>query len=109
MKILASSIGLLPNVESLDVSDNRLTDASLCKLIGCVKNMKSLKSINLGQNKIDSEASTMLRYYVQSSTCTLHELKLSKADVVGSVFLNLNSTSSRFDSGRSAIEFQYVL
>lgn len=80
-KILAECIHELPLIESIDLSDNSLTDASLKYLVDSMTRIPSLTHLNLSKNKIDGESSEALSNFVSRSDCPLVSLILQSADV----------------------------
>eukprot|EP00752_Nemacystus_decipiens_P004848 g4411.t1 len=77
---LAPTLRFLPNLASIVLRDNRLTDLSLNDILAEAVGLKSLTSLDLSSNKIDNSA-LVLRAYVASSSCSLQKLSLSNADV----------------------------
>ncbi|CAM9606226.1 unnamed protein product, partial [Phaeothamnion confervicola] len=71
----------LPETHGLDVTDNRLTAASLVPLCRVVAaHMPRLRSLNLSENKVDSAAG-IVRDYLKRGDCRLRRLVLRSADV----------------------------
>ncbi|CAM9358212.1 unnamed protein product, partial [Discosporangium mesarthrocarpum] len=77
---LAVALPGIPQLESLNIRDNRLTDLSLVQIMASTIQMDRLTSLDVSCNKIDSSAHA-LREYVASRTCSLKSLSLSKADI----------------------------
>ncbi|CAM9700959.1 unnamed protein product, partial [Ectocarpus sp. 12 AP-2014] len=77
---LAPTLPLLPNLASLNLRENRLTDASLDNILAEAVRLECLTSLDLSCNKIDHSA-LVLREYVASTRCKLQRLSLSNADV----------------------------
>ncbi|CAM9219645.1 unnamed protein product [Ectocarpus fasciculatus] len=77
---LATTLPLLPNLASLNLRENRLTDASLDNILAEAVRLECLTSLDLSCNKIDHSA-LVLREYVASARCKLQRLSLSNADV----------------------------
>ena len=59
-KNLAESLKDLPCVESIDLSDNSLTDASLQYLVTSIAEIATLRELDLSRNKIDGTCSPNL-------------------------------------------------
>lgn len=78
---LGRCLGELPDLRKLDISDNRLTDASLKTLLDSIAKMTHLEVLKCGHNKFDSDAAEALSVYLASPTCPLFELSMSHADV----------------------------
>lgn len=99
----------LPHLHRLNIKNNRLTDTSLTLLLQGVKQMPKLQSLDLGQNKIDSEASVLLSDFLKQSSCPLKELGMSNADVDDGECVNLvasldmNQTLTSLDLSRNRI------
>ena len=79
--ILAESLVDLPDVESIDISDNVLTDLSLEPLLKAVSTISSLKELNLSSNVIGPKAAKAISNYLSSPNCPLQRLILQNADV----------------------------
>jgi hypothetical protein len=71
-------IDQLPIVESIDFSDNRMTDVSLMPLAEKLVFMTSLTHLDLSFNKIDESAETIIEY-LQGKKCKLKTLVLNGA------------------------------
>lgn len=80
-KILAESLVDLPDVESIDISDNVLTDLSLVPFLKSVSTISTLKELNLSSNVIGPKAAKAISSYLSCPTCPLKRLILQKADV----------------------------
>ncbi|CAM9374928.1 unnamed protein product, partial [Discosporangium mesarthrocarpum] len=76
----AEVLSRLPEVESLNVADNRLTDRSLEPLCRLVVEMPCLRCLDLSANKVDMAAAT-IREYLVHRTCSLETLVLRQADL----------------------------
>ena len=79
--ILADSLCDLPGIESVDLSDNNLTDLSL---VPCIKSfffIPNLREINLSLNHIGPKASGAISDYVSLPHCPLQRLILQNANV----------------------------
>ncbi|CAM9461228.1 unnamed protein product [Pylaiella littoralis] len=77
---LATSLPFLPNLTSLKLRENRLTDVSLNNILAEAVRLERLTSLDLSSNKIDHSA-LVLREYLASISCALQSLSLSNADV----------------------------
>jgi hypothetical protein len=79
--IFAQSLKELPFVQSLDLTDNNLTDVSLHPIIQSVASLSSLTYLNLSQNDVDGDCSKALSTYLAKSDCPLKCLIMQNADV----------------------------
>jgi len=77
--VLAQCLNDVPHVQYINLADNRLTDKSLVPILQRLGT--DLLFLNLSQNKIDEEASSMLRCYLGNTNCRVTSLILSHADV----------------------------
>lgn len=66
----------LPTVETIDLSDNRLTDVSLLPLVSKLDKLPHLTALDLSYNKID-DSSELIMEYLKSSRCRLKTLMLN--------------------------------
>lgn len=80
-EIIAEAIAGLPDVESVNLSDNNLTDDSLGPIMLALVHVPTLLELDISRNKVDEVASTALASYLSSSGCTLRKLVLHHADV----------------------------
>jgi len=78
---LASCLSDLPNLRRLNIRDNRLTDISLAPILLAVHQCTNLTSLDIGSNKMDSEASATMGKLLARPECSLLNLGMSKADV----------------------------
>jgi len=79
--LFAEALGDLPYVDTIDISDNNLTDASLNSIIKSIVCIPSVTSLNVSQNDVDSVSSTALAEYLRSPVCALRKLILRRADI----------------------------
>ena len=79
--ILAESLADLPEIESIDISDNALTDLSLVPCLQALSNVKNLTEINLSSNIIGPRAAKAISDYLSTPSCPLQSLILQNADV----------------------------
>lgn len=79
--ILAESLVDLPDVESIDISDNVLTDLSLVPFLKAVSTISTLKELNLSSNVIGPKAAKAISAYLSCASCPLKRLILQNADV----------------------------
>ena len=79
--VLAESIRDLPFIESINLSDNNLTDLSLSKIINSIITIGSLTDLDLSDNVIDGKAAMALAKFLGSSNCKLKRLIMRKANI----------------------------
>lgn len=78
---LASALIHCPCVQSINLAGNRLTDLSIYPILESLFRNNALTSINLSNNKLDSDSISILKKHVRGSECKLRELALGKADI----------------------------
>lgn len=78
--IFAKSLQNMPFLESINLTDNNLTDTSLHHIIDAFQSIPALTCLNLSNNEINRTAATSLASYV-ANNATLTTLLLSKADL----------------------------
>jgi Ran GTPase-activating protein (RanGAP) involved in mRNA processing and transport len=71
----------LAHVESLRLSDNRLSDQGVRGVVRAARAMPRLVTLDLSRNKIDDSASAEIRDFVASNVCMLRTLVLRAADI----------------------------
>lgn len=79
--ILAECIPSMPYLQSLNLKDNRLTDASLGPILKALMNVSGLLHLDISNNKMDDVSSETLATYLGLETCPLEKLSMSSADV----------------------------
>jgi hypothetical protein len=80
MTPLIQVMDTLPAIQTIDLCDNRLTDATLVPLAAKLVNFKSLTHLDLSFNKMD-ESSNAIMDFLKSEDCKLFTLLLNGADV----------------------------
>ena len=70
----------LPAVETIDFSDNRMTDVSLVPLMAKLTSLTTLTHLDLSYCKMDV-SSVSIMDYISSSNCTLKKFFLQAADI----------------------------
>jgi Ran GTPase-activating protein (RanGAP) involved in mRNA processing and transport len=70
----------LPAVETVDLSDNRMTDVSIMPLTIKLRALTTLTHLDLSFNKMDDSSASIMKY-ISSKDCTLRTLKLNGSDV----------------------------
>ena len=75
--VLAGSLPDLPLVQTLDLRDNRLSDAGLHLLLKSLSVMSSLTDIKLSQNVVGPRSTASLLSFIESPTCKLVSITLS--------------------------------
>jgi hypothetical protein len=79
--ILAECLPDLPDVESIDISDNNLTDNGLECVMKAVSTISSLRELNVSSNIIDPKAAMAISSYLSSPHCPLKSFTIQNADV----------------------------
>ena len=79
--ILSNSLQDLPGIESIDLSDNNLTDLSLVPCIKALSFIPNLTEINLSFNVIGSKSADAISEYLNRKECSLQKLILQNADI----------------------------
>lgn len=100
--ILAESLSELPVVESIDLTDNMLTQSSLPNLLKSAFSIKALKEINLSQNIIDSNVCFHISQFLSNAKyLPFEKLSLSSCgiSIVGfeRIFHSINSNLIELD------------
>lgn len=75
------ALPLTPTVTTINIAGNRLTDLSIRPILTAILGHLQCTSLNLSDNKLDDKSIEMLRANIQSGSCVLKELHLSKADI----------------------------
>jgi hypothetical protein len=78
---LAKSISDMPFLDSVDISDNALTDAGLKPMLISILKIPTLTELNLSQNEIGPESAEAIAAYIGKEACTLKRLVMQRADV----------------------------
>ena len=61
----------MPNIESLNICDNRLTDESLGPILSAAAHIPTLTKLDVGSNKMDEEASEALANLLRTEDCPM--------------------------------------
>ena len=77
--LFAASLGDLPDVESVNLNDNKLTDVSLGPLVLALSNVPSLRALDLGCNNVGPKASSAISGLLSRPLCPLRHLSLQNA------------------------------
>ena len=77
---LTNVLEKLPSLDTLLLSDNRLTDDSLHGLCNKVCSMPNITNLDISNNKIDESSKSILEY-LKNETCALHTLVMEHSDV----------------------------
>lgn len=78
---LAKAVGKLPCLQTIDLSDNGLTDAGLKPMLLAILSIPTLTELNVSQNVIGPESAEALAVYVGKEDCPLVKLIMQRADV----------------------------
>jgi hypothetical protein len=80
--VLAPCLSDLPLMQELNLCDNRLTDVSLLPIMLSLSKREDLQSLDLSQNKIDSESAAAIAAFLgQRKNLSLTTFTLSAADI----------------------------
>ena len=79
--IFAKALTSLPEVQRIDLSDNRLSDVGVTAIIEAVMDKPDLTMLDIGYNAVDGLAAEILAHYIERPQCPLKELGLCHADV----------------------------
>lgn len=80
-KIFSTALAIMPEVQRINLCDNRLSDEGVVSILEAVANKDDLYSLNLGSNKVDGDAAEKLATIMSNPACPWKELGLSSADV----------------------------
>ena len=80
-KILADSLADLPEIESVDISDNSLTDLSLVPCVDALSKITNLTELDLSSNSMGPKAAKAISDYLSCSHCPLKKLTIQNSDV----------------------------
>ena len=79
--IFAKALSLCPNIHSLTVSGNRLTDVSMIPILSAVLTSLQVTYLDISNNKLDSGSVEILKEDLRASQCKLVRLYLSRSDL----------------------------
>jgi hypothetical protein len=80
-KAFAKSLQSLPDVDSINIADNRLTDIGLTPILQAILDLSTLKELNLSQNILGPAAAKALHHYLSKKDCPLERLVLNSSNV----------------------------
>jgi hypothetical protein len=80
-KALSKAMENLTTLKEIDLSDNRLHDGAVCKLLLSMRNNHSLRRLNLSSNTVGGDSFTMLMPLLWDPTVHLTELCLHNCKV----------------------------
>jgi hypothetical protein len=80
-RLLSIAIPDLPFIQSINLTDNRLSDDGLAPILEAIMKMDSLLELHLSDNEIGPVAAELLSQYLLLQTCPLQRLIMCKADV----------------------------
>lgn len=80
-KVLSECILSLPYLQSINLADNTLTDASLGPLVAALVQMPNILHADLSNNVVGDVASNTLSTYLGTEICPLVKLVMRNADV----------------------------
>ena len=79
--LFAESICDIPFIESINLTDNNLTDKGLGPMLNSIVKIKNIIDLNLSQNEIGPDAASALFTFLSKDDCPLVRLCISNADV----------------------------
>ncbi|CAM9481373.1 unnamed protein product, partial [Chrysoparadoxa australica] len=81
--LISEVLGTLKNLTAINLADNRLTDTGIQDVVKAIatESGRGILALNLSENKLDSVSAEALGDYLNSSSCSLQELYLAKADM----------------------------
>ena len=79
--VFASCLPNMPMVRHLSLADNRLTDDSLESILGSIIKQGNIESVDLSDNVLNQASIKALGDYLGTPGCTLKKLVLSRSDV----------------------------
>lgn len=103
IKCLTSSLNVVDHITTINLSNNRLTDASIIPLLTSIESnsllIKRLINFDISYNKIGSAGATAIKNYIINSDCSLEYLNMEGNNlgndntgmIVDSIVLNLFS------------------
>ena len=77
----ARALPLTPDVHTINLAGNRLTDKSIRPIMSEVLSHLRCTNLNVSDNKIDHLSIEMIKANLELCSCTLKELHLSRADI----------------------------
>lgn len=80
-RLLAKAIHDIPFIQSINLTDNRLSDDGLGPILQAIMKMDSLLELHLSDNEIGPIAADLLSKYLLLEKCPLQRLIMCKADV----------------------------
>jgi Ran GTPase-activating protein (RanGAP) involved in mRNA processing and transport len=108
---LAKALGALPCLQTIDLSDNGLSDAGLVPVLSALTAVPSLTELNISQNVIGPDSAHALAAYVSRPSCPLAKLVMQRADVddfegeafVSAVLLGSSKTLTYLDLSQNKL------
>ena len=79
--LFSKALGDIPEVQRVDVSDNRLSDIGCYAILHALEKKEDLNSLIIGSNKIDGAAAEKLAEMMANPDCPLKVLSVSGADL----------------------------
>ena len=86
--LLAESISGLPFIQSINISDNKLTDVSLGPILTSIMSINNLLNLDLSENITGPIFAKLLAEYLAKPSCSLIKLTLKNAGY--SINMNIN-------------------
>ena len=79
--MFAETLGDMPYVHAINLSDNNLSDVSIQPIIQAIISLANVTHLNMSNNNMDSASSRALAEYLGTSACPLRTLILQKSDI----------------------------
>jgi hypothetical protein len=79
--LLSEGLNDMPMINSINLSDNNLTDKGLMPLINSISVNPNIRELYLSHNVIDDDSAQALARYLSAPNCTIEKLILQDANV----------------------------
>lgn len=110
VQLLAQSLGDMPLVSSLLLSDNNLSDAGVMAVVNALPRMQNILRLDLGKSVMSDASLISLSKYLSDPNCTLVVLNLedcnlddTKFRVVLDALTHQNKTIQKLDLSRNSL------
>jgi Ran GTPase-activating protein (RanGAP) involved in mRNA processing and transport len=78
---LSKALKQMPCVQSVDISDNALTDIGMKHLLQSIVAIDSLTELNISENKVGIECSKVLEAYFADPSCKLKKMTIRNTEI----------------------------
>ena len=79
--VLSKALALCPFLRKINISGNRFTDKSMLPILTAILSSLQCTSLNISNNKVDSDTISILKENLRDPQCIISELFLSKSDI----------------------------